>query len=750
MHRDLSPQSVQNEIQEKIQKQRQSALCEAGQGDILIVGDASPALASLTKLFGGAGYCVQQAASAGQALSAAAWCVPELILLDIRIQTGDNIDVCARLKGVPELRDVPVIFLSRQAVSEEDQLRSFAAGGVDFIVGPWLDAIVLARARVHLRQGRAQRVMALQRDALLQRAGQASAEREQLADELALEVQRRGANEGCLLLADHVFEATLDAIAITDADGLIIASNPAFSRITCYMKHEVLGQEVMRFGADRNDRVFKAMRHALAMSGLWSGEVQSRRKSGATYPSLLSVSTRYGEDGKALNFIVVLMDLSERKAEQHLIDFLSHYDALTGLPNRERMRERFDLQLDEARRDRQVLVVMCLNLDRFKSINDSFGSQVGDKALQVVARFLVSCLSETDTVARQGGDEFQIILQDDGHCGATLAMVQKILDGLRDELVIDGRHIALTTSIGIAVFPNDGNGLDELLRNADTALCRAKETGRDTYAFFTERMDIDIRAKLAIQTELRGAILRNEFEVHYQPQVCLNSGALMGAEALLRWNNVNLGLISPKRFIPLAEEFGMIDAISVWVLETVCAQIRTWQDDGLEQIKVSVNLSGSQFALESTAQLVENTLARNRIAASCLGLEITEGTVMKDPEQATIVLQRLKAIGVGVSLDDFGTGYSSLSYLKRFPIDALKIDKSFVDDVTTDTDDAAIALSVISLAHNLDMRVIAEGVETREQAAFLAAHGCDEMQGYLFSRPIPATAFGALWRKHQA
>ena len=703
----------------------------------------------LCQLLGDAGYCVRQAASAAQALRACFSCQPELILLNIHLQAGDGMALCRRLKETPQLCDVPVILLARQAALEE-RLRGFAAGAVDFIIKPFQGREVLARTSVHLSQGRAQRVLEQQCDALLLCAGQGAIEREQLAARLELEVQKHRANEGCLLLAEQVFESTQDAIAVTDASGLIVTSNPAFSRITGYAQQELVGQDVMRLGGNQSDATFKAMRHSLAAHGLWSGEVQSRCKNGATYPGLLSVSTRCDAEGDVLNFIAVFTDLSERKAEQHLIDFLSYHDALTGLPNRQRASERFDLQLAAARRDGQLLVVMCLDLDRFKSINDCFGPAVGDKALQVVARFLLSCLSETDTVARQGGDEFQIILQDDAQFGVTLAMAQKILTGLHDDLVIDGRHIALSTSIGIAVCPNDGSCLDELLRNADTALFRVKETGRDNYAFFTERMDLDIRAKLAIQTELRSAILRNEFEVCYQPQVCLHSGALLGAEALLRWNNASLGHVSPARFIPLAEECGLIAAIGVWVLATVCAQIKAWQDDGLMQIKVSVNLSGSQFAQESTAQLVEATLSQHGIAASCLGLEITEGTVMSDPEQATIVLQRLKQIGVGISLDDFGTGYSSLSYLKRFPIDVLKIDKSFVDDVTTNSNDAAIALSVISLAHNLNLRVIAEGVETREQATFLAKHGCDEMQGYFFSRPIVAAAFGVLWRKHQA
>ncbi len=305
----------------------------------------------------------------------------------------------------------------------------------------------------------------------------------------------------------------------------------------------------------------------------------------------------------------------------------------------------------------------------------------------------------------------------------------------------------LTASIGIAISPNDGDTLDELMRNADTALVRAKETGRDAYSFFTESMDSEVREKMAILTQMRGAIERGEFAVYYQPQVCLKTGAMVGAEALLRWDNPALGKVMPSRFIPLAEEFGLINGIGEWVLDTVCGQVRQWQDAGLGALKVAVNLSARQFEQDATVSLVQQALARYGIDAACLGLEITEGTVMNDPDRAVATLGRLKQIGVLVSLDDFGTGYSSLGYLKRFPIDTLKIDKSFVDDVTDNSHDAAIALSVISLAHNLNMKVIAEGVETAAQRDFLAAHGCDEMQGYLFSRPVPAEAFAALLKR---
>ena len=295
--------------------------------------------------------------------------------------------------------------------------------------------------------------------------------------------------------------------------------------------------------------------------------------------------------------------------------------------------------------------------------------------------------------------------------------------------------MALTTSIGIAVCPNDGDSLDELVRHADTALFRAKETGRDTYAFFTERMDLDMRQRLAIQSQLRGAIARDEFEVHYQPQMCLRGGTLAGAEALLRWNNAVLGRVPPNRFIPLAEEYGLVNSIGDWVLESVCAQIKRWRDAGLGDVKVSVNLAAGQFANDATVPYVESTLRRFGVPPSCLGLEITEGTVMGDPDKAVAALHRLKDIGVSISLDDFGTGYSSLGYLKRFPIDTLKIDKSFVDDVTTSANDAAICNTILDLAKHMNLSVVAEGVETEEQMHFIESRGCHYVQGYLTGKP---------------
>ncbi|NVD74188.1 EAL domain-containing protein [Duganella sp. BJB488] len=729
MHRDLSEQHTK--------------------GEVLIVEDTPASLKLLSDLLTEAGYYVRQAPNGELALWTAQSRPPELILLDVRMPGIDGFEVCRRLKASPELSQVPVIFLSAQH-DTDDKVRGFALGAVDFIAKPFQAEEILARTDAHVRLGRAQQALAAERALLEERVAERTTELAALAASLEKEVEQRRANEEFMRLSSQVFEATQDAIVVTDRDGRIVATNPAFTQISGYSADEVVGQSVALLHAGEPDaKSFELMAQSIVKTGHWSGEVLARRKSGDTYPGLLSASVVRDEQGQVINHVAVFMDLTERKAEQHLIDFLSNHDALTGLPNRLLARQRFEQTLATAKREHRCVAVMCLDLDRFKSINDSYGHDVGDKALQVVSKFLNETVREGDIVTRQGGDEFQIIVPDDVQLGATMALAQKILGGLRKELMIDGQQITVTSSIGIAVSLTDGDSFDELVRNGDTALFRAKEIGRDNYAFFTERMDAEIRDKLAIQGQLRGAIARDEFEVHYQPQMCLKTGAMLGAEALLRWDNVVLGKVPPNRFIPLAEEYGLVNSIGEWVLESVCAQIKVWHDQGLGDIKVSVNLAAGQFANDATVPYVESTLRKFGIAPEYLGLEITEGTVMGDPDKAVAALRRLKDIGVSISLDDFGTGYSSLSYLKRFPIDVLKIDKSFVDDVTTDANDAAIALSVISLAHNLNMRVIAEGVETREQVRFLTERGCDEMQGYFFSRPLNGEAFTALLREHR-
>jgi len=721
-----------------------TATGNTSRGEVLIVEDTAASLKLLSDLLTGAGYYVRQAPNGELALWTAQSRPPELILLDVRMPGMDGYEVCRRLKAMPGLLDVPVIFLSAQH-DTDDRLRGFALGGVDFIAKPFQAEEILARTDAQVRLRRAQQALATERVNLEQRVMQRTAELAAVAMSLEAEVQRRRANEDALRLAGQVFAATRDAIVITDAKGVMMAVNPAFTRITGYTADDVAGQPVTVLRTAQPGVAYAGMLQAIAANGHWSGEMSGHRKDGGMYTGLLSVSTVRAADGAVDNFIVAFIDTTERKAEQHLIDFLSYHDALTGLPNRTQARNRFGELLAACGPDRCV-AVLCLDLDRFKGINDSYGAAIGDEVLKTVARFLRTCVREGDMVSRHGGDEFLVMLADDLQCSGATIIAEAILNGLRRDFPIEGHTVALTTSIGIATAPADGATLDELVQHAEMALFRAKELGRDSYAFFTEGMDADIRHRLALQSQLRGAVARGEFSVHYQPQVCLRTGHITGAEALLRWHNVVLGQVPPGRFIPVAEEYGLINAIGVWVLDTVCGQIRAWQDQGLGAVRVAVNLSGSQFGHADTVPLVEQTLLRHGVAPSCLGIEITEGSVMGDPDQSVEALRRLKAIGVGISLDDFGTGYSSLAYLKRFPIDVLKIDKSFVDDVAHAASDAAIALSVISLAHNLNMRVVAEGVETPEQARFLASHGCDAMQGYLYSRPLTVADFTSLLR----
>ncbi|MGO4377552.1 EAL domain-containing protein [Pseudoduganella sp. RAF19] len=700
-------------------------MSEPEKGEILVVEDNPASLRLLSEVLGGAGHEVRQAPNGELALWTVQTRPPELILLDVRMPGLDGFEVCRRLKADPAHAAIPVIFLSAESDTAE-RLQGFKLGAVDFISKPFQPEEVLARCNTHLRLARVQRTLAEERA------------------ELELRVAERTAD---LQLAAMAFENTLDGIIITDADGFILHTNPAFTRSLGYTEEEVRGWMVSDLQADNSySAQVEAVAESLKATGQWSGEVVARRKNGERCPGLLSMSLARDDTGWRQNYVLVLTDITERKAGQNMIDYLSYHDPLTGLPNRLMARQRFEQMLAK-RAPQQRVVVMCLDLDWFKNINDSHGRPLGDKVLQGVARLLAQSAGEGATAARLGGDEFLLILLDDAQFSTALSLVQQLHSGLQHGVTVEGRHIALTASIGIAVAPADGGQLEELVRHGDTAMVRAKETARGSYAFYEESMDAEIHARLAIADQLRGALARNEFTVHYQPQCCLFTGELRGAEALLRWTNPVLRAVPPARFIPLAEQYGLIGPIGEWVLDTVCAQVRKWQDAGDGCLKVAVNLSAVQFDEESTVRMVQAALRRHELPPSCLGIEITEGTVMGDPHKAASALQRLKQLGIHISLDDFGTGYSSLAYLRRLPIDVLKLDKSFVDDVTTKAGDAAIALSVVSLAHNLGMRVIAEGVETREQAAFLKTHGCDEMQGYFYGRPMPAEEFTTLLRE---
>ena len=437
---------------------------------------------------------------------------------------------------------------------------------------------------------------------------------------------------------------------------------------------------------------------------------------------------------------------SLRRANEQLHHLVLH-DNLTRLPNRTLLEDRITQAISSAQGLGKLFAVMLLDLDRFKTINDSLGHHYGDKLLQAVAQRLTETLRAEDTVARIGGDEFVVLLKEIAEPQAAANIAQKLLTALSEPFYIEDQEQNMSSSIGISIYPNDGLDLRALMVNADGAMYHAKKMGRNNYQFFTREMTAVAGARLELEKSLRRAMENREFELHYQPKVNVKSGAVTAMEALIRWRDPQKGLISPVEFIPLAEELGLIIPLGAWVLITACQQNRQWQVAGLPKIRVAVNLSAVQFRQKNLVEFISQVLEDTGLDASFLELEVTESVIMQNAEEATLVLEKLHAKGIHISIDDFGTGYSSLSYLKRFPLDTLKIDRSFVRDISSDPDDAAIVKSVIALAHSLRLGVIAEGVETEEQLAFLSALGCDEYQGYYRSRPVPAEEFAQLLRE---
>lgn len=542
-----------------------------------------------------------------------------------------------------------------------------------------------------------------------------------------------------LQLARKVFEVNSEAIMVTDTENRIVQVNAAFQVITGYEESEVLGHDPKILGSGRHDSsFFRGMWQALIERGHWSGEIWDRRKDGSEYPKWVRIDTIHDASGCITHYVTVFSDISERKASEERIRHLAQHDALTGLPNRFTLAAHLEHALARAERSKEAIGLMFIDLDNFKSVNDTLGHHVGDRLLCEVAKRISRSVRKSDIVARIGGDEFVVVLESFKERSDEGLVAQKIIDQLARPVMIDGHALHTTPSIGIAIYPNDGVCAEDLMKNADVAMYHAKSAGRNNYQFYTEYMNQAAAVRAKMETRLRAALAGDEFLLHFQPQINLVTRKVSGVEALIRWQNKDLGLVSPVDFIPLAEEVGLIVQISAWVLKHACATAKTWQDQGVPFECVSVNISPQEFRQRNFPEMVESILRETGLPAACLELEITESTVMDSAEATVEMLRRLKALGITLAIDDFGTGYSSLAYLKRFPIDRLKIDRSFIRDLETDSSDAAIASAVIALAHSLGLKVVAEGVETQGQASFLQSRGCDSVQGYLFSRPVLA------------
>ncbi len=544
-----------------------------------------------------------------------------------------------------------------------------------------------------------------------------------------------------LHLARKVIDASLDGIIICNPQGQIEFVNPSFTQLTGYGFEEVVGKNPRLLKSGRHDQAFyQRMWQDLAEHDVWQGEVWNRRKSGEIYPEWLTINAIRDGGGQVTQYAAVFSDITERKRTEERIKNLAYFDVLTGLPNRRLFTDRLQVAIAHAHRHESRLAIMFLDLDLFKRINDSLGHGVGDNVLIETARRLGHCVREGDTVARLGGDEFVVLLPEIDQAEDAAKLAERIIAQVKQPFQINDHELYVTTSVGIAVFPDDGGTAETLIKNADTAMYRAKDLGRNSFQLYTPAMNARSFERLAMEAALRHALTREEFTLVYQGKVDMISGRLSGVEALARWRHPELGMVSPVDFIPLAENMGLISEVGAWALKTACRQCKSWHDLGLPPVRVAVNVSTLQFRENDIPALVTQALDESGLAPHYLELEITESVLMQRVDEVSEVLRVLRTMGVHISIDDFGTGYSSLSYLKRIPIDALKIDRSFVSDIDSGEDGngegAEIVSTIIDLAHNLKLRAIAEGVETAGQADFLRARGCDEIQGYLVSRPV--------------
>jgi diguanylate cyclase (GGDEF)-like protein/PAS domain S-box-containing protein len=551
-----------------------------------------------------------------------------------------------------------------------------------------------------------------------------------------------------LSLAGAVLQHTQDAILVTDAENRIVDVNPAFEWTTGYSRDEVLGEDPRLLSSGEHDAEFyRAFWEQLLRTGSWEGEIHDRKKSGEVYPKWMNVTTIKDPQGRLSHYVASFRDLSEFKATQKRLEHLAHYDTLTGLPNRGLLIVRLEQALSLAHRNRWTLAVIFIDLDHFKEVNDSLGHSTGDRLLAEVGKRLLHCVRESDTIARLGGDEFVIVLDNVASPGAISEVVTKLRNALGAPVNLDGYELYITASMGISLYPEDGRNPEVLLRNADSAMYHVKKEGRNNWSAYSETMNEQSHRRLQLSSGLRRAIDENQFSLVYQPQLDLATRNVCGAEALIRWEHPELGMISPIEFIPLAEDTGIIEAIGEWVLHEASRQFTRWRDQGLRLPRISVNVSARQFNNANFIERVELLVQKYRLAPGCLDLEITESLLVRTDARLLSGIQRLCAIGVGFSIDDFGTGYSSLTYLKRFPISMIKADRSFVKEIPDDRDDVEITAAIISMSHKLNMRVIAEGVESDQQLAFLSEQGCDAIQGYLFSRPLAPAAFEAFIRE---
>ena len=638
---------------------------------------------------------------------------PDIVVSDFALPKFDGLSA---LRVVRELRpDLPFIFLSG-TIGEETAIESLRSGANDYVLKTNLARLPMAvRRALHDVDQRT----------------------------------RRLETEEALRLRDRAVEASVNPVVIVsaiDPNMPLVYVNRAFEQVTGYSRAEVIGGNC-RFlqGEDREQPELDKIRRAIAEQRDGHAVLRNYRKDGSLFWNKLYVTpVRDPLSNRVTHFVGVQYDITEIKGYQEELEHQANHDALTGLANRNLLKDRLKQALALAHRYKRPFSLTFIDLDNFKLINDSLGHDIGDRLLKLAAGRLAACVQEGDTVARLGGDEFVLLVAEQEQEEGVYRAMQRVMAAMSQPFVIDEREFKITCSAGIASFPRDGEEADTLLRNAETAMYRAKDLGRNNFQLYSSDMNSDLGERLTLETDLWKAVVRNELVLYYQPKVELKSGRVIGMEALLRWNHPTKGMIPPEKFVPAAEASSLITEIGSWVIHEACANNKEWQDANLRALPIAVNISARQLHDNDLVETIRTALQTTNLRPEHLEIELTESAVMMHPDDAINTMARLRGMDVRIALDDFGTGYSSLSHLKRLPVTGLKIDQSFVRDLAFDPDDAAIVRAIVAVAHELMLGVTAEGVENAEQAAFLRTHGCNEAQGYYFARPVPASEMRAL------
>lgn len=656
-----------------------------------------------------------------------------VILLDVQMPDMDGFETARLIRSRQRSECTPIIFVTAYVRGEMDMLEGYSLGAVDFIFTPIVPEILRAKVSVFVELS--QQIQAIkQHEEHLERLV------ELRTAALTAEIAERKQAEVSIRKLSSAMEKVADSIFITDANGVIEYVNSAFVIVTGYERDEAIGKSAGIIKSGSHDEKFYAQIWETLLRGeVYRNVIVNRRKDGQLYHEAVTITPLTDPQGHVTHFISSGKDMSESIQAQERLHHLAHHDALTGLPNRVLFVERLKHALQRANHRKRAVAVMFLDMDRFKMVNDTLGHEAGDRLLQAMASRLLACVREGDTIARFGGDEFAGLLNDVASPEDVAPIVGKFLEALAPPFVIDGHELFVGGSIGVSLYPDDGADPQTLMKNADTAMYCAKQRGGNSSEFYYAGMNENALARLGMETGLRHALDRQEFIVHYQPQIDLKNGDVVGFEALLRWERPDVGPVSPKEFIPVLEETGLIVPVGEWMLRTACEQHRAWRAAGLPPLRMAVNISSRQFEASDLPETLQRVMQDATMPAEFLELEITESILMKNAARDMQALQALNAIGMRFAIDDFGTGYSSLIYLKRFPIDILKIDKAFVRDITDNGDDAAIVRAIITMAHSLGIQALAEGVETREQVEFLRQQGCDLAQGYYFSPPLSAS-----------